>query len=199
MSKAQCKRGMDDLGTLIKNSVPTVEQERSGEEVLIRVIQQSHFPAEYKCLKVKQQIPNDSSIRKLAPFFDDATGLLRVGSRSRKANMPLIAKHQILLPRDHAFTNSLISYFHSDKLFHAGPMTVLLNVRARYWPVGGLQVTRSIISKCVWCFCLYPKMMSQIMGQLPVDRVDFKNTKAFLVTGVDFAGPIRVRHHARCK
>lgn len=58
---------------------------------------------------------------------------------------------------------------------------------------------RSVTSKCLWCFKLHPKLMSQVMGQLPSDRVVPKNFKPFTVSGVDFAGPFHVRHHVRCR
>lgn len=109
------------------------------------------------------------------------------------------AKHQIVLPKTHAFTRSLVEYYHRHKVFHGGPQTVLAAIRMRYWPIGGLQLTRSVTSKFDWCFRLHPKLMSKIMGQLPADRTIPKNFKPFTVTGVDFAGPFRVRHHVRCR
>lgn len=49
-------------------------------------------------------------------------------------------------------------------------------------------MARKVAHKCVICFRNKPKPLSQIMGQLPADRVTPK--RPFLVTGVDFAGPI---------
>lgn len=198
-SKAQRKRMKKDLSRTIQRSVVTLEEEEFAEISLIRLIQKSNFPSEYLALSTGQSLPNNSSIGKLVPFIDESNGLMRVGGRLKKSSLPIDSKHQILLPRDHFFTRALITYYHSKKLFHAGPLTVLTNIRTKYWPVGGLQATRSVVTKCVWCFRMHPRMMSQIMGQLPPERVNFKDTKPFLVTGVDFAGPIRVRHHIRCK
>lgn len=37
------------------------------------------------------------------------------------------------------------------------------------------------------------------MGNLPSDRLNNEYQRPFSITGVDFAGPITVRHHIRCK
>lgn len=37
------------------------------------------------------------------------------------------------------------------------------------------------------------------MGSLPSDRINMDDYKVFSITGVDFAGPITVRHHVRCR
>lgn len=199
MSKAQRKRAVSDLDSLVRQSAPTVEQEIQGEEALIRVVQRSRFHAEYSCLVRGTHVPSDSPLRNLAPFVDDDTGLLRVGGRLRHCDIPIDAKHQILLPKDHVLTRLLFTYYHQSKLFHAGPQTVLMAIRSRYWPIGGLQLARAVVSKCVWCFRMHPKLMSQLMGQLPRDRTVPQDIKPFVVSGVDFAGPLKVRHHIRCK
>ncbi|XP_055902292.1 uncharacterized protein LOC129938643 [Eupeodes corollae] len=177
---------------------PSLEEEVHAEEVFIKAIQQSAFALEYSLLEKEQSINKGSALEALAPFIDEK-GLIRVGGRIKKAEIAFDAKHQILLPKTHRFTSSVISYFHHYGVCHAGPQMVLAAVRNRYWPIGGLQLTRTIVSKCIWCFRMHSKLISQFMGSLPVDRVLPLQHKAFMVTGVDFAGPISVRHHIRCK
>lgn len=90
-------------------------------------------------------------------------------------------------------------FFHYYRTLHGGPHLVLTAIRTKFWPISGLVLARSIVHQCVWCFRMKPKFMHQIMGNLPFDRLDFQNTRPFVVTGVDFAGPFTVRHHIRCR
>lgn len=50
------------------------------------------------------------------------------------------------------------------------------------------EISRGKVHECRICFRNDPKQLSQIMGQLPADRVIPK--RPFFVTGMDFAGPL---------
>uniref|UniRef100_A0A336MSH8 CSON000605 protein n=1 Tax=Culicoides sonorensis TaxID=179676 RepID=A0A336MSH8_CULSO len=117
---------------------PTISNEILAEELFIKSIQRTAFPREYTVLVNHSEIPTDSKLRSLEPIMAD--GLIRVGGRIKKASMPLDARHQILLPKDHLFTNLLVSYFHSRRVAHMGPKMTLNSIRTRYWPVGGRQL-----------------------------------------------------------
>lgn len=65
---------------------------------------------------------------------------------------------------------------------------LLYTIREKYWPLKGRNIARRTVHECKTCFRNNPKTLSQIMGQLPSDRVIPK--RPFFVTGIDFAGPI---------
>lgn len=67
----------------------------------------------------------------------------------------------------------------------------MVSLRKKYWIVRGGQFVSAILKKCVQCFRSRPHKHTQLLGNLPPARVQF--SKAFLHTGVDFAGPIRLR------
>ncbi|CAG7825442.1 unnamed protein product, partial [Allacma fusca] len=58
----------------------------------------------------------------------------------------------------------------------------------RYWIVRGRAVVKTFVQKCVTCFRHRAATAAQKMGDLPPMRVN--QSRAFLKTGVDFAGPI---------
>uniref|UniRef100_A0A336MNU9 CSON004568 protein n=1 Tax=Culicoides sonorensis TaxID=179676 RepID=A0A336MNU9_CULSO len=88
-------------------SIPTISDELHAELKFIVSIQQVAFAQEYSALKNDRPIPKNSKLNNLAPFIKD--DIIRVGGRIHKSKLKYDAKHQILLPKDHPFTNSLVS------------------------------------------------------------------------------------------
>ncbi|KAJ8952738.1 hypothetical protein NQ317_007949, partial [Molorchus minor] len=79
------------------------------------------------------------------------------------------ANDTALPPKSH-FTRLLIKHQH-DILYHAGPQAVLSNIRLRFWPLNGLREVKKIIRECVVCHRFRHENVSQIMGNLPLDRI----------------------------
>ncbi|KAJ8977222.1 hypothetical protein NQ317_002475 [Molorchus minor] len=99
-----------------------------AEHVLIRVVQQQHFPEEFKCLSENKLI--QSNIRRLNPFIKN--GIIRVGGRLNLSNLSFEQKHPILLPKSDPLVNLLIDYNH--KLYcHTGSFLLHSLLRQNYW------------------------------------------------------------------
>lgn len=125
-----------------------------------------------------------SIIVHLAPFIDEK-GLLRVVGRLEASNLTYDAKHPILLSHLHPFSKLLLTDLHKENL-HVGVQTLLAISRQRFWIVNGKTLARSVINNCVQCTKAKPKLMHQ--GNLPRDRI--VPARPFIITGVDFFGPI---------
>lgn len=166
---------------------------KNGTYLLIRNIQLVHFASEYKLLKSNKNISSSSKLYSLAPVID-SFGLIRVGGRLQNSYLDYDAQHPIILPKGHPFVVSLVLHFH-EKLLHAGPQCLLASIRQQYWPIGGRKQVSSIISKCVRCFRIKPKIKQHVMGALPMDRV--RPNKAFHTTGIDFCGPFYYKSNVR--
>ncbi|XP_033241627.1 uncharacterized protein [Drosophila pseudoobscura] len=171
----------------------TVEDLRLGTELLIRLTQQSRLSTEIRALETRRDIKASSSIASLSPFLDDC-GLLRVGGRLKNSTLDFEARHPIILPKNHSITSALIRHLH-EKHLHAGPQSLLAIIRQTYWPIGGRKTVAHVIQKCVRCFRVKPRTLEQIMADLPVDRVS--ESRAFLVTGVDYCGPFLYKSEVR--
>lgn len=177
--------------------IPSIEDEIIAEEVFVRSIQHASFSDEIFELERNRHVASNSQLAQLAPFISN--GLLRVGGRVTNSCLSFDAKHQILLPKDHPYTNVLVFFYHHYRTFHAGTQTTLTAIRSRYWPLQGTSLVRKISYNCLFCFRMRPRFMSQMMGDLPEARVNPMQLRPFNVTIVDFAGPFVVRHHIRCK
>ena len=69
----------------------------------------------------------------------------------------------------------------------------LTHIRQTYWIPQGRQLVERIISKCVTCRKIQgPPFRSVPTPPLPKSRV--LQSKAFQFTGIDYAGPLYVRH-----
>ncbi|XP_011171560.3 uncharacterized protein LOC105204206 [Solenopsis invicta] len=165
----------------------SVDEISKAHQLLIKAIQRVHFTNEIAAIQAKGHVNATSKLSQFSPFLCEK-GVLRVGGRIQNAVASYEKKHPILLhPSDSNFTQLLIKREH-HRLLHAGPQSLLYAIREKYWPLGGRGIVRKIVHGCVICFRNKPKALSQIMGQLPADRVT--PGRSFLVTGVDFAGPI---------
>ena len=87
----------------IMNPILTVRELEQAEEFWCRTTQRSAFLEDIMNLETKGRLRQTSKLLTFHPFLDPK-GLLRVGGRIGRANLPYAKRHPILLPRSHAFT-----------------------------------------------------------------------------------------------
>ncbi|XP_055714768.1 uncharacterized protein LOC129808888 [Phlebotomus papatasi] len=167
----------------------TASELRATNTHIIFHIQAQAFRQEIQALSSKKPLPRQSRILDLNPFIDES-GLIRVGGRIQKSNLPVSQKHQVLLPDKHRFTHLIAERVHLETC-HGGPQMILSTMRQQYWPLRGLDIAKKVAHKCVQCFRCNPRSAHQIMGNLPADRVQF--SRPFSKVGVDFCGPFHVK------
>ncbi|GFW53400.1 integrase catalytic domain-containing protein [Trichonephila clavipes] len=115
-------------------------------------------------------------------IFQDDKGILRVGGRLEKASIPYSQKHPAILAKNSKLSKIYFITLHK-KLFHVGPQGLLNAVRLRFWALGGRNLARKTVHTCVVCFKCKPIPSSQIMGNLPYERVNM--APPFSITGLD--------------
>lgn len=74
---------------------------------------------------------------------------------------------------------------------HGSPQAVLASLRDKYGPIIGRSQVKAILRRCTKCCRANPKPISVFMGNLPASRL--APTRAFLVCGVDYAGPFAIK------
>ncbi|XP_055590023.1 uncharacterized protein LOC129742186 [Uranotaenia lowii] len=173
--------------TLTKGLLQADEMKRAST-LILRLVQAEMFETEIKLITTDRLVK--SPLLNLSPFIDSHDGLLRVGGRLKNAQVPYEYKHQALLPDKHPLTITLIRHLHLTNL-HVGQRSLLAIVRQRYWPLKAKNLIRKIVHDCVPCYRLKPKRSTQFMGDLPDYRV--QPAPVFTNTGLDFAGPFKVR------
>ncbi|GFS98373.1 integrase catalytic domain-containing protein [Trichonephila clavipes] len=121
----------------------------------------------------------------------DSDGLLRVGGRLSNSDLPYVNKYPANLPENPNLTVQIIAHFHRKNL-HTGDSSLLHYVREKFCPLNGRSLCRKVVHECLVCFKSRPLVTSQLMGNLPHDRVvpDYP----FNCSGVDFCGPFMIRY-----
>lgn len=160
----------------------------NSREFLIRKCQLETFSLEINTLLKGNKLKPKCSILQLAPFID-RSGILRVGGRLNNTTLNFERKHPALLDGKHHFTKLLMRFEHL-RLFHAGPQLLLSAFRDQYWPVGGRNLARNTVRRCIICTRFNSKTMEPFMGSLPSNRVS--QSYPFQTCGVDFAGPFMI-------
>ncbi|GFS64474.1 uncharacterized protein TNCV_3956221 [Trichonephila clavipes] len=134
--------------------------------------------------------------RGLLTTSEDNKGVLRVGGRLEKVSIPYSQKHPALLAKNSKLSKIYFITLHK-KLFHVGPQGLLNAVRLRFWALGGRNLARKTVQTCVVCFKCKPIPSSQIMGNLPYERVNM--APPFSITGLDLGGPYFVTYKHQSK
>ncbi|XP_048577004.1 uncharacterized protein LOC125559097 [Nematostella vectensis] len=169
-----------------------VRELEDAEIAVIKFVQAQAFPNEIEALShaVRNQedsqatqhksvgVGKASSISRLDPFM--ANGMLRVGGRLRRADIPEESKYPVILPKKGHVTKLLIRLAHCQ-LGHAGRNHVIAHLRNRYWIIAVNAATRSVLHKCVTCRRIRSPVCEQKMADLPAPP--------FTHIGMDFFGP----------
>ncbi|XP_028163939.1 uncharacterized protein LOC114355340 [Ostrinia furnacalis] len=158
-------------------------------KICTRQCQRKDFLEEIEDLKRTGKVKNKSKLKCLNPILDK-DDILRVGGRITNAQLDDDVKNPIIIPQKNHFTYLLVDDAHK-KTLHGGPSVMLNYLRSKYWIISGKNVTKAHVRKCVTCVRHAAVTKPQIMGQLPSCRVT--PARAFLRSGVDFAGPISIR------
>ncbi|XP_033759093.1 uncharacterized protein LOC117341342 [Pecten maximus] len=159
---------------------------KESTAVIIRLIQEHAYHEEVLCLREGKHVPMSSHIRNLDPYLD-GSGVLRVGGRLGKSDLPIEETNPIVLPSKHCLTKLLVQHHHKA-VYHQGRLITEGSLRNNgYWIVGAKRLITSIISSCVTCRKLRRPLEHQKMSDLPKDRL--VPGPPFTSVGVDAFGP----------
>ncbi|KAI5102717.1 hypothetical protein C0J45_8069 [Silurus meridionalis] len=116
-----------------KHQVPPTKDYVTAEHLLFHNIQQDSCPEEYEQLSSGKLVSPTSRLLTLAPEFDKASQLTRVGGRLRRAKgLELQTVHPIVLDPHHRAIKLLIQDYDS-KVCHPGPERVFTKLRRSVW------------------------------------------------------------------
>lgn len=154
---------------------------------LIWWVQQQAFPADLVLIS-KDLLPS-ARLRKLKPFIH-SDGLLHVGGRISRSELPDLAMHPYILPSNSPLTHLLILHYHTLHL-HVGYQTLHNILAQQYWILSPRRTIKSSTRSCLSCFRTKPAHFTPPMADLPPFRV--RQIRPFAKTGLDFAGPFTTR------
>ena len=157
--------------------------------VCVKRTQNDSYMKEKTDLMRTGSLSNKSSLLSLNPFLDGKQ-CLRVGGRLQNSELNFDQQHPLILPKEHHITTLIIEDTHHKNL-HASGQLLLSLIRQKFWIPDARNVLKKITHKCLACFRLKATTATQLMGQLPEERV--RSTRPFTNSGVDYAGPFYVK------
>ena len=174
-----------------KDMYLSVEELKEAAQFLLKRAQRRSYNEDIALLATdpKKTVDKSSNLLPLNPFLD-ANGLLRVGGRLENSTLSYFQKYPVILSPKDPLTILLLSSRHKT-LCHCGPTLLSSSVSAEYYITGVKQLARTICKKCLTCRKIAAKAHQQLMGQLPEARLS--KAPAFTTTGIDFAGPFKLK------
>ncbi|XP_065367154.1 uncharacterized protein LOC135959932 [Calliphora vicina] len=144
------------------------------ENALLRIVfnlQQHHFQDDIQ-RALKKNDPQ-GALKCLNPFIDSSNGfnLLKVGGRLEFAAISEGQKHPIILPSKNHFVDCYVRHLHISN-YHAGPKALMSLIRQRFWIINSRNLCRRIVNSCPQCIRYRPRLLQQMMGNLPVERLN---------------------------
>lgn len=167
----------------------TQEELSKAEEAVLKQVQRAHYKDDIMQLQKHQKLSNTNGLLSLSPVLDE-NGLLRVTGRLQNAVISFNEKHPIILPRKAHISRVIVLDAHVRCSHGLHTLTEYV-VKRKFWIIRCKDLIKNVIYYCVVCNRKSPKKGHQIMGNLPVSRINLVNP--FYYTGVDFAGPFNVR------
>lgn len=134
-------------------------------------------------------MPERSKLEQLKPIMDE-DGLLRLGGRLDRSELDYEMKHPYIIPHDSRLAYLVMEYAHRQTK-HGGVQVMTQFIRQKYWIPKLRNCLRSIVHKCVVCVRLNARTGTQLMSELPKERIT--EAKPFEYTGTDFAGPFQLK------
>ena len=121
----------------------------------------------------------------------DSDGVLRVGGREQHSKLSYSMMHPIIIRGTHPLTKLIIRSEHL-RLLHAGPTLVSKALTYHFHMTSMRKTVRSVTRQCITCRRQTTKPQSQMLEQLPLERVT--PGAVFERVGVDYAGPFYIKH-----
>lgn len=195
---AYCRRFCNAKDKRSLENYITQEEMEGILQSCIKYYQDLVYRKDIEAIKKEGRVKKRSTLASLSPFLDK-NGVMKVEGRLQKADALESFKHPIIIPQNVHLAKLLIKEAHT-KTLHGGIQAMMVYIRSKYWVIGLKSAVRKFIRTCKVCIIDKAKVKTQKMGQLPAVRVN--QHRAFLNSGVDYAGPVYIRtskgrgHHA---
>jgi len=189
VSRIRLKKAGAPMTCTIDMSPLRFEDLKGAEHAVIEYVQGKHFAAELEALKGGVSVSKRSSLRSFDPILTN--GLLRVGGRISRANLPEETLHTVILPKGCHVSRLVLRYVHLC-VWHGGRNHMLSKLRTRWWIIQAPAAIRRVIRNCVGCRKQRARVGEQKMSDLPEDRLTADNPP-FTSTGVDYFGPFEIK------
>ena len=129
---------------------------------------------------------------KLANLFSylGPDGILRVGGRLRRSSISFSKKHPALIPASHPLASVIIEHCHVKSKHQGSHFSHFTVLQEGFHIEGGKRLINKYIKSCVICKKFRGPLSSQLMADLPSDRL--AETPPFSDVGIDVFSPFHI-------
>lgn len=189
----------NNVGQKLQREILSQEELARAEVALWKMAQTEAFPEERITLAKTSGSPDakhatvlkSSSIYKTWPYMD-VQGILRMRGRIGAADyLPFQARYPVILPKLHAVTTLIVSWFHGHYR-HANRETVVNELRQRFEISKLRSLVQRVTKTCVWCRLNKATPKPPVMAPLPEERLQ-PFVRPFTYVGLDYFGPVFVK------
>ena len=106
--------------------------------------------------------------------------------------IPQEAKYPLIIPKSTVVSKPIYSEDPQSYRAPIGRITVIAELRQKYWIIGDNPLIKQILFKCVLCRKYQARKMHQKMADLPSDRLT-PDEPPFSRVGMDYFGPFNVK------
>ena len=156
------------------------------EVELWKLNQRNNFQATIDLLSRGKSLAKGDMLLKLNPFVD-VHGIFLVGGRLLQADLPYSVNHPIILHANSHAVRLLISHVHR-KCGHLGKEAMGVEIKQQFCIIKLKNAMQQIINECKTCKRIQGKPSSQLMANLPPDRI-IGHVPPFTNTATDIFGP----------
>ncbi|XP_015123970.1 uncharacterized protein LOC107046028 [Diachasma alloeum] len=187
---ATLNRAIDTFRRQPVSQAPVLTSTELNEARLfwVKITQYQYFASGHRLLERDHQLPRSHPLAKLTPTLDNES-IMRLRGRFKNSQLDPDEIHPINLPRQSRLTTLVIEQAHR-KALHGGTQLTLAYTRQKYWIIDGRGTVRAYSLRCPTCIRHRGRQAQELMGLLPAVRIS--PARAFLHTGVDYAGPFPI-------
>ena len=167
----------------------TVEELNEAIMFWVKTSQREAFQPEIAALSSGNPLPKRSPLLQLTPVLIE--GVLRIGGRLHNAKIPFGARHQAIIPRDHAIAKLLVVDAHK-RLHHVGLEHTIAEIRQSYWIIRLRSMVKHVIYSCFYCRRRRVNPIVPLMATLPECRLACEQP-VFTYTALDYFGPMLIK------
>ena len=158
-----------------------------AEKLWTANIQRTKYRDIIDCIEKKRS----NNLSSQLGLYLDTDRLLRCRGRLENAEVCAGARHPLLLPKHHRYTDLVIQMYHKTSL-HTGCSQTLSPIKQKYWIPQGRSAVRKVLKTCTLCRRHEggPYKMP-LMPSIPTERVSV--SAPFTYMGVDYFGPLYIK------
>ena len=174
-----------------------IEEFRKCELFCFSITQRENFPEEFKMLKSGknfEQLPKNSQLVPLLPFFDHTNDVIRMKSRLRYSHLVCMSIDPVILPKKSNVVTKYVKWIHLIHL-HTPTETTIANVRFVAWLISSRRSVKNILFGCNCRKYSHARNFNQQCAPLPLERLGLNEKLQldflpFRYISCDFAGPV---------